>query len=251
MKKQFILIIFLLIASAKFTLSQVAVNNTGASPDGSAMLDVNSESKGILIPRVTLNSVTDNLTPVNIPANGLLVFNQGGNVAQGFYFWSGQKWSNLTSIETVENIVNGSNESSAFGEVYEYNTIGAYSSISIPSAGSYGSWTTGSQGDINGISYSTSGFIIESPGMYSVSFTATTQVPVGGKIMEAALFVNGIAQNDFHSRIWFKEGSKSQNISLSGLISLSADDVVTVGFTLNESGSVRVEIANFSVTQVN
>jgi trimeric autotransporter adhesin len=61
-------IIFLVITSAAFP--QVSVNTTGNPPDPSSMLDVQSTSSGLLIPRMT----TSQRTGILSPANGLIVF---------------------------------------------------------------------------------------------------------------------------------------------------------------------------------
>ncbi|OFX58342.1 MAG: hypothetical protein A2046_14820 [Bacteroidetes bacterium GWA2_30_7] len=58
--------------------------------ESSAMLDVKSLSKGILIPRLTSLQRTSILTP----ATGLLVFDTNLN---SFYYWNGTSWTNLTS----------------------------------------------------------------------------------------------------------------------------------------------------------
>ncbi|MDO9593913.1 MAG: hypothetical protein Q7J19_02855 [Lutibacter sp.] len=50
------------------TFAQVGIGTT--NPDGSAMLDIQSNAKGVLIPRMTTSDRTTILTP----ANGLLVF---------------------------------------------------------------------------------------------------------------------------------------------------------------------------------
>ena len=50
--------------------AQVGVNTDGTVPDNSAMLDVKSTSKGLLVPRMTQNQIF----AINSPANGLLVF---------------------------------------------------------------------------------------------------------------------------------------------------------------------------------
>jgi len=77
-----------------FSQSGVSINITGTVADNSAMLDVNSASKGILIPRVTLLSTSDVVT-IPSPAVSLLVYNTnvamtGGNV--GFWYWDGIQW---------------------------------------------------------------------------------------------------------------------------------------------------------------
>jgi len=69
MKKCYLLIIScMMIVSMSF--AQVAITTDGSSPDGSAMLDVKSTSKGLLIPRMT----TAQRLAINAPAEGLMVY---------------------------------------------------------------------------------------------------------------------------------------------------------------------------------
>jgi len=51
-------------------MSQVAVNADGSAPSTSAILDIKSTSKGMLVPRMT----TTQRTAISSPANGLMVF---------------------------------------------------------------------------------------------------------------------------------------------------------------------------------
>jgi len=67
--------------------AQVAINNTGADPDASAMLDIQSNSKGILIPRMTA-AERDNIAGGSPPV-GLLVFVTDDNQ---FYYYDGTQW---------------------------------------------------------------------------------------------------------------------------------------------------------------
>ena len=60
--------------------ANVAINNTGDPPHPSAMLDINSQSKGLLIPRMT-KIQRDSIL---LPANGLLIYQT--DFKQGFYF---------------------------------------------------------------------------------------------------------------------------------------------------------------------
>jgi len=50
--------------------SQVSINNDGSQPDNSAMLDIKSDTKGILIPRMT----TSQIQLIYNPADGLIVY---------------------------------------------------------------------------------------------------------------------------------------------------------------------------------
>ncbi len=60
----------LAITSTKMIHAQVSVNTDGTSPAASAMLEVKSTSKGLLIPRLT----TTQRTGISSPADGLLVY---------------------------------------------------------------------------------------------------------------------------------------------------------------------------------
>ena len=71
-----------------FANAQVAINQTNADPDASAMLDVQSTEKGMLIPRMS----TAQRTTINNPATGLLVFD---NNTGGFWFYNGSGWTEL------------------------------------------------------------------------------------------------------------------------------------------------------------
>src|SRR5450432_191416 len=66
----------------------VGVNLTGAAPDASAMLDVQSTTKGMLVPRMT----TTQRTNISSPATGLLVFD---NSTGSFWFKSASRWVEL------------------------------------------------------------------------------------------------------------------------------------------------------------
>nr|MBP8042957.1 hypothetical protein [Bacteroidales bacterium] len=72
----------------------VGINASGAAAHSSAMLDVSSASKGLLIPRVSLTSTTD-VTTIPSPAISLLVYNTNASMtggAVGFWFFNGTNW---------------------------------------------------------------------------------------------------------------------------------------------------------------
>lgn len=62
---------FSLLISSKLFSQNVGINATGANADASAMLDINSATKGLLIPRMT----TAEQNAISSPANGLIIFN--------------------------------------------------------------------------------------------------------------------------------------------------------------------------------
>ncbi|MHC1774996.1 MAG: tail fiber domain-containing protein [Lentimicrobium sp.] len=94
MEKYLLVLLFSLIilCNPNQAFSQgVAINESNALPDPSAMLDVSSTSRGILIPRMTQaqrNSILN-------PSSGLLVYQ--GNQTSGFYFFNGTEWIRLSN----------------------------------------------------------------------------------------------------------------------------------------------------------
>ena len=72
----------------------VGINNSGTSPDPSAMLDVQSTSKGMLIPRMT----TAQRTGIAGPADGLLVFDTD---TQSFWYCFNLVWSDLSNAKMI------------------------------------------------------------------------------------------------------------------------------------------------------
>jgi len=81
--------------------AQVAINQDGAEPDQSAILDVQSDSKGLLIPRLT----ADQMNQITSPALGLLVYNKDQNV---FYYYDGSAWT-VASADNLGNHKAGQN----------------------------------------------------------------------------------------------------------------------------------------------
>ena len=70
------------------------------TPDASAMLDVSSTSKGLLVPRIALAGTDDNIT-IASPQTSLLVYNTAAAgsgakaVTPGYYYWNGSAWERL------------------------------------------------------------------------------------------------------------------------------------------------------------
>ena len=70
MKKLFGLLIMWFLAAQTPLSAQVAINTDASQPDGSAMLDIKSTARGLLIPRMT----STQRTAIATPADGLMVY---------------------------------------------------------------------------------------------------------------------------------------------------------------------------------
>lgn len=69
----------------------LAVNTTGATAATSAILDVSSTSKGMLLPSMT----STQRSAIASPATGLLVYQTDGS--SGFYYYTGSAWTALNT----------------------------------------------------------------------------------------------------------------------------------------------------------
>lgn len=74
----------------------VSINNDGAAASSAAILDVNSTTKGLLIPRMTAQQKDAILNPVE----GLLVYQT--DAEYGFYFYNGIRWYLLVTTAVTD-----------------------------------------------------------------------------------------------------------------------------------------------------
>jgi hypothetical protein len=89
MKKIFAMIIMALSFSRGYS-QNIGVNATGAIPHPSAMLDVSSTTKGMLIPRMTAAQ----RIAISSPATGLQVYDTDNNSC---WFYNGSSWAQLSA----------------------------------------------------------------------------------------------------------------------------------------------------------
>ncbi len=134
MKKLFATIIVLFIG-VNTLFSQVAVNTDGSAADNSAILDVKSTNKGMLIPRMTKTQ----RDAISSPATGLMVFN---TTDSSFYYYSGNSWTlikngninwkrsdtDLSVADTTNNVGIGTSNPSGTFEVSTVKHTGTYGS---------------------------------------------------------------------------------------------------------------------------
>jgi len=127
-------ILLLLLIIRHPSLAQVAVNTDASLPDASAMLDVKSTSKGMLVPRVT----TAQRTAFVAPAEGLWVYDTD---TKTFWYYSiGPGWQQIAnSIGSLTLPFSGSaNSASTLFSITNLGTGGAISGSSTGGTAVYG-----------------------------------------------------------------------------------------------------------------
>lgn len=87
--KQLLFIAIATLAS-EFAYTQVAISNPSTNPDASAMLDIKSTTKGMLMPRMT----SAQRTAIASPATGLMVYETTSNAV---WVYNGTAWTQLGS----------------------------------------------------------------------------------------------------------------------------------------------------------
>lgn len=91
MKKIFILFFFFFINIEKH-YSQIGIGTT--TPHPSSVMDVSSENRGVLIPRLN----TEQRDSISSPANGLMIYNLDVNCIE---FFNSSEWINICGIQPI------------------------------------------------------------------------------------------------------------------------------------------------------
>jgi hypothetical protein len=99
--------LFMLGFITMYSSAQVGIGTV--TPNASSLLEISSNDKGILIPRVNLTNVTQITPIVSTPTKSLLVWNTNasviGGAGEGFYFWDGTKWVFLINTNTISTFI--------------------------------------------------------------------------------------------------------------------------------------------------
>jgi hypothetical protein len=140
MKKHLLILLSVLqfAVISKTSSQNVSINTTGTAADASAMLDITSATKGVLIPRMT---AAEKLA-IPSPADGLLVYQTDG--IKGFYFYNTTSgWTLLTQGSGGIASLNGLTASAqtfstpgTFGTSPNWLSSGSTHTLNIPIASS-------------------------------------------------------------------------------------------------------------------
>jgi hypothetical protein len=105
--------LFILLISILFTpIAKAQVGFGIKTPDLSAVVELSSSNKGLLIPRINLTNLASATTPILNPANGLIVYNTNTTTGQGLYYYSTpilNRWVKIFDIVNAWNLSGNQN----------------------------------------------------------------------------------------------------------------------------------------------
>lgn len=103
--KTLLFVSFFIITHHEISAQNVSINNTGQKPDQSAMLDISSPKKGLLIPRTLPLTGVDDKATIEKPAKGLLIYSSIPSINgpdEGFFYNKGTdiipSWAKLAIV---------------------------------------------------------------------------------------------------------------------------------------------------------
>ena len=102
-------------------LAETSINATGSKPDASAILDISSTAKGILLPRMNMTQILS----INDPEPGLIVMDTTGG-DYNFFVFDGLEW-----IKVIKN-------SSSYGGLVLWNKLGSIDEVQNSKVGTGG-----------------------------------------------------------------------------------------------------------------
>ncbi len=208
----FLMSVFFITISNVFT-QNVSINNTGAAANTNAMLDIDdtTNTKGILIPRITEAQRT--AMALTTTDQGLMVFQE--NVDTGYWFWNGIIWEKMGTSDN------------AFGQM-DYHTSMA-DTVIISAVGTFYKIPQLSAGVLQHVFYSSGSLIIEKKGYYLMTYALSGYSTNTQENFETAFVVNGVPNLSSEIEQRFADESQKES-STAGqcLMLLNKGDVVTI-----------------------
>src|SRR5688572_24857884 len=155
-------LLFLIFTTITVSFAQnVGINATGALPDPSAMLDISSNTNGLLIPRMT----TTERNSISNPAIGLYIYNL---TTKTFDVYNGTTWNSLGyENSSVVNVRSFSDLPAPSGNAINLDPLKTYNFVGLINIGANyiemnGAVVKGTNPIQDGIISTTSGAILRS-----------------------------------------------------------------------------------------
>ncbi len=162
------LLLFSIILFSIDGMSQsVSINQTGALPDSSAMLDVSSSSKGLLIPRMT-KAQRDAIAN---PAHGLMIIQTDTNHGVWMFDNNGSGWEKVITSSDTTNFSSDTLTENVFSAAISNNGTASISSQNVNFISSVNRYSIGSV-EVNFVS----GFFTQPPAVLANIITQVDHV---------------------------------------------------------------------------
>lgn len=223
-----------------------------STPASSAILEIQSNNKGILIPRVALSGTNDQSNITN-PVESLLVYNTRttSDVVPGFYYWGGSTWKALAGSG------GGSSGTKTFGERY----LDSDPTIELSQYNQVNSMPTGVVNPVSTFDLTpvNNGFTIGAgaAGTYKVTLTVTySKAATTGVNNEVEFFLtlwgNAIAGTSL--KVDLNDDLRKRTVTITKLLSLSNDQNYGWGIGKSDSGTPSIklykDLTNFTLQRM-
>lgn len=245
--KKLIFIFFLSLAVSHIN-AQVGIgkNLDGTlEPDDSAMLDIRSENKGLLVSQIALTGTLDT-SIITSPEKSLLIFNTAtvSDVYPGYYFWNGNKW---------ERFITGFQQSVKCSNSNTSTNVNTSSHSDAPIFGNT-EWNDDTLIYTVGSNYIQVGI----PGTYQINVNIIYNIAKSGYSITSQLAINGSLQGPISST-GYVDGKSSDNengsTTLVELVELVAGDQIQIKLKKDSSKSnstylTSIGTSNITVTKI-
>lgn len=157
-----------------------AQNKLGNNPTviaSGSLLELESLSKGLRLPRIALNDVTS-WTLDGSAVSGMLIFNEAGTAPKGMYYWStvDTKWLRLANSEDLANLVISTTVSNATLGNTLTTTVNGVSALGVDII------KNNALSIVNGVLTSTVNGVASSPGLQILASADNGLTTTNGKV---------------------------------------------------------------------
>jgi len=240
--------------------SQVGIGTL--TPNKASTLDVVSENKGILIPRIALQNRFDTTTVTGSEngtyENSLLVFNTTTNseLKPGYYYWFEDKWSRFLNQNDILNLITTPNVVSISvtnGNLIVSDTNGNVSVMSIIDLNIITTLTNNQNGTYSYTSENGIVTVIDIKSDVANNFLEITNHPNVKSILENIITnTKGMVKFNGSDFIYIDTNGNLQTISMQDLIqSHQKIASLTNGMNTNVESNVDASNANHTIWKVN
>jgi len=248
-----------LLSSGTVAMAQgVAINTTGSAADNSAMLDISSNTQGVLVPRMD----SAHRTGISSPAVGLLVYQTDG--VSGFYYYASGGWTTLSTPATpafndtlTQNLyTNGyllSGDGTTGiqlndnGQIVAKGAFGSGSDLTESGAGTKMIWYPKLAAFRAGATFGTE-WDITNVGSYSVAMGNGT-IASGNTAISLGTYT--LASGNYSTAIGYNARATGNNSTAIGVAAASGYGSTALGFGTTASGYISTALGAYVSTSTN